>query len=132
MKSLTISVDVESVSINIKGEIVANVQIKSKGGYIQSRVINITDVLKEDPPKWWNQWTVNGLKKRKFALVGYLMIFARGMIKMENSEYPTKKLHNEIDHILDLWKEWYVIGIGRNRETKQITIQLTEKREPND
>ncbi len=50
MKMFNLRVDVESVYVDTNGDIVSNIQIKW-GKHIRSRGINISELLRKEPPK---------------------------------------------------------------------------------
>jgi len=51
LKQITIQVEVESVYIDTKGKIVANIQIKQKQLKVRSIVIDVSQLLRDKPPK---------------------------------------------------------------------------------
>lgn len=51
MRSIQFRVDVENVYVDNIGQICANVIIKWGRNNIRSRVINITEILKQEPPR---------------------------------------------------------------------------------
>ena len=51
MRSIQFKVDVDDVYVDNRGNICANIQIKWGRNNIRSRVIDITQLLKQEPPR---------------------------------------------------------------------------------